>query len=122
MELAHARDDGLPRLLIRIGAEGGVLFAELLKRRHHLFLTCLGLRFDRDLNDRRREDHAFQKHLAVFRAERVAGRRFLHADQRADVARMDFIELGARIRVHQKDLADALALLLRDVIDVGTGF
>ena len=112
MQLAHARDDGLPRLLIRIGAEGGVLFAELLKRRHHLFLTGLSLRFDCDLNDRRREDHAFQKHLTVFGTERVAGGRFLHADQRTDVARVDLVQLGARIRVHQQDLADAFTLLL----------
>ena len=41
-------------------------------------------------------------------AQRVAGRRFLQADGRRDVARAHFLDLLALVRVHLQDAAEPL--------------
>ena len=47
VELAHAADDRLARLLVRVDAEGRVLGRELLERDAELLDVGLGLRLDR---------------------------------------------------------------------------
>src|SRR5690606_33320867 len=44
VELAHAADDGLAGLLVKLDAEGRVLLGELLDRRRELLLVGLRLR------------------------------------------------------------------------------
>ena len=57
VKFAHAGDDGLSGLFIRIGTEGRVFLSELRQCDAHLFLTCLRLRLDSDANDRFGEFH-----------------------------------------------------------------
>ena len=59
---------------------------QLLQRDAHLFLVGLGLRLDRDLDDRLGEFHALQDDRLVRIAQRVAGARVLEAGQGDDVA------------------------------------
>src|SRR5690606_33574039 len=58
VKLAHASDDRLAGFLVGLNAEGRILSGKAIKREAHLFLVSLGLRLDRDLNDRLRELHA----------------------------------------------------------------
>ena len=75
-----------PALLIGRDAEGRIFLRQLLQRHAHLLLVGLGLRLDRDLDDRLGELHALEHDRLVRIAQRVAGRRVLEADQRDDVA------------------------------------
>ena len=55
--------------------------------------------------------------IVVRIAQRVAGRRFLQADRRGDVAGADFLDVLALVRVHLQDAADALLAALDRVVD-----
>ena len=50
-------------------------------------------------------------------AQRVAGRRFLQADRRGDVAGAHFLDFLALVGVHLQDAADALLAALDRVVD-----
>src|SRR3989454_256732 len=52
VQLAHPADDGLRGLGVRVHAEGGVLFGELLEREAQLVLVGLGLGLDRHRDHR----------------------------------------------------------------------
>ena len=73
VQFAHPLDHGLAALVIDRDAEGRVLGREPRQRLAHLFLVALGLRLDRDLDDRLREFHPFE-HDRV-RRDRTACRR-----------------------------------------------
>src|SRR6185369_14232359 len=60
VKLAHALDDRLPALGIDRHAERGILLRQTIERDAHLLLIALGLRLDRDLDDRLRELHALE--------------------------------------------------------------
>ncbi len=62
VQLAHAGDDRLTGLRVRADAEGRVLLGELGERVAELVLLGLGLRLDRDVDDRIREDHRLEQH------------------------------------------------------------
>ena len=57
MKLAHTCDDCLSGFLVGIAAESGILFSKLCKSNAHLFLTCLGLGFNRNTDNGIREVH-----------------------------------------------------------------
>ena len=122
VQLAHAGDDGLPRFVIGIGLEGRILFRQLDESHGHLFLTCLSLGLDGDLDDGFGELHLFEDDGMLFVAQRVARGRLFQADDGADIARIDHRDLFAVVRVHLQQAAYALLLLLGAVIDVGAGF
>ena len=119
MELAHALEDGLARLVIGRHAEGRILGGELRQRDAQLLLVGLRLRLDRDLDDRLGEFHLFQDHLVVRIAQRVTGAGFLEAGESDDVARIGFLDVLAVVRMHQQHAADALLLLAGRVHDAG---
>ena len=121
VELAHARDEGLSRLLVVVDAEGGVLFGEPLQGHGQLVLVSLGLGLDGDLDDGLREDHRLEDHGVVDIAEGVAGVGLLEADRGGDVAGSDLVDLLARVGVELDDATDALPLVLARVVDVGAG-
>src|SRR5205814_7939722 len=60
VQLAHPRDERLPRLLVRADAEGRILLGEPLEARAQLVLVALRLRLDRDRDDRVREVHRLE--------------------------------------------------------------
>ena len=60
VQLAHAADDGLAGLRVRVDLEGRVFLHELGERHAHLFLVGLGLRLDGDRDDRLREVHRLE--------------------------------------------------------------
>ena len=60
VQFPHALDDRLAALVIDRDAEGRVLGREPRQSLPHLLLVALGLRLDRDLDDRIREFHLFQ--------------------------------------------------------------
>jgi len=57
VQLAHAGDDGLARLLVGADAERRVFLGEALQREAHLLLVALGLRLHRDRDHRLGELH-----------------------------------------------------------------
>ena len=111
MQLAHPLEDGLAGLLVGRDAERRILGGELGQRDAELLLVGLGLRLDRDLDDRIGEFHLLQDHRLLRIAQRVAGAGFLQAGERDDVAGIGFLDVLAVVGVHQQHAADALLAL-----------
>ena len=88
-----------------------------MQRDGHLFLTGLGLGLDGDLDNRIREDHAFEDDGSLFIAERIARRGFAQADNGGDVAGVNGVRFLTVVGVHAQDAAHALAFALGGVID-----
>ena len=118
MQLAHAGDDRLTRLLVGLDREGGVLVGEPLDRGAELLLVALGLRLDRDLDHRGRERHRLEDHRVLRVAQGVTGLGVLEAHDGDDLAGADRRDLLTLVRVHLVDLADPL-LAAVDRVDHG---
>ena len=112
MQLAHARDEGLARLLVVLDAEGGVLLGEALQGDGQLVLVGLGLGLDGHLDDRLREDHRLEDDGMLQVRERVAGEGLAQAHGGGDVAGRDLLDLLAMVGVQLDDAADALLAVL----------
>jgi hypothetical protein len=110
MQLAHALDDRLARLLVGADVERRVLVGELVERHRHLLLVGLGLGLDRHLDDRLGELHHLQDDRLGHVAQRVAGAHVLDADQGDDVAGIGLGDFHPRIGMHQHHAADAVGL------------
>ena len=117
MELTHAGNDRLARLLVRVGLEGRVLFRQLLERDGHLLLARLRLGLDRHANDGIGEFHGLQDDGVLLVAERIAGRGVFQAHRRGDIAGIDLLKVFSVVGVHQQDAAQALTLSLGGVHD-----
>jgi hypothetical protein len=118
VQLAHALDDRLAGLGVELGAEGRVLFGELLDRGAQLLLVGLGLRLDGDLDDGLGEGHRLEDDGLVRVGEGVTGGGVLQADHGVDVARGDRVDRVLLVGVHLEDLPDALLLALGRVDDL----
>ena len=117
VQLAHARDDRLPRFLVGTHAKRRVFLGQLAERDAHLFLVGNRLRFHRHRNYRIRKIHPFQHDLVVEVAQRIAGADVLEADRGGDIAGTHLFEFFARIGMHLQDAADALALVAGGVVN-----
>src|SRR5690606_21381795 len=117
VQLAHARDDGLPRLLVGAHAERRIFPRELRKRDAHLLLVGLRLRLYGDGDDRLRALHLLERDHGLRMGGRVAGRGVLETHGRRNVAGAHFLQLYPVIGVHLQDAADTLALVLDGVVD-----
>src|SRR5476651_834803 len=115
MELAHALDDGLSRLLVGRDAERRVFLDETAQCLAELLLVGLRLRLDGELDDRIREVHLFEDDRMVRIAQRVAGGDALEAGQRDDVAGAGFLHVLTIVGMHQQHAADTLLAVLRAV-------
>src|SRR4051795_5780578 len=121
VQLAHAGDLGLARLLVRLDLERRVLLGEAAERDRHLLLVGLRLRLDGDLDDRVGEVDHLELDRGVGGGQRVAGHDLLDADARGDVAGVDARDLLAVVRVHHEDAPDALRAARVDVQDARAG-
>ena len=121
VQLAHAGDERLARLLVGRDAEGRILLGEALQAGAELVLVGLRLRLDRDRDHRLRERHRLEHDRRVLGGERVARRRVLEADAGGDLARHDRVALLAVVRVHLEDAADPLGLAGDRVEDAVAG-
>ena len=65
VQLAHARDDGLAGVLVGADLERRVLLGQRLERLRHLLLVDLGLRLDRDVDDRLGELELLERDLGA---------------------------------------------------------
>ena len=121
MKLAHAGDDRLARLRIRVLLECRVLFSQLCKCNAELLLASLCLRLDRELDDRLRELHGLEDNRMLLVAERIACRRELEADCCSDITGVNLVKLHSLVCVHLKDTRDTLLLALCGVEDIRAG-
>jgi len=74
VQLAHTRDNGLSRFLIRIEFESGIFFREFNESHSHFFLTCLRFGLDGKLNNGIRERHLFENDRMIFVTKSIARR------------------------------------------------
>jgi hypothetical protein len=117
MELAHARDDGLPRLLVRTDAEGRVLLAEREEGLGELVLVDLRLglhgHVDHGLGELKLLEHDGTGRVA----QGVTGRSVLETDHGHDVAGEDGVLVQAIVGVHLEDAPHPLLLVLGRILD-----
>ncbi len=123
VQLAHALQDRLARLVVGRDGEGRVFRSQLGQGDAQLFLVGLGLGFHRDLDDRGRELHTLQDDRRLDRvAQGVAGAGVLQAGQGDDVAGVGFLDVLAVVGVHQQHAADAFLLVAGRVQQRLAGF
>src|SRR2546430_5022686 len=103
VQLTHPGDNGLGGLGVRMHAERGVFFGELLQRDRELVLVGLGLGLDGDRDHRLGELHRLEDDRVALVAQRVAGLRVLEPDGRGDVAGAHFFDLLALVGVHRSE-------------------
>src|SRR5919107_568904 len=123
VQLAHAGDDGLSRLLVTAHCEGRVLLGETLERHGELLLVSLRLRLDSLADNGLGEDHLLEHDLLgiIGRNQCVARPRIGEADGRDELASIHFLALLAAVGVELQKPADALAPALGRVHNVGAG-
>ncbi len=121
VQLAHASDDDLARLLVGLHAERRILGHQLAQAHAELLLVCLGLRLDRQRDDRLGEVHGFEDDRLALVADRIAGGDGLQPHGGGNVARVDFLDLFPLVRVHLQQPAQPLRLLLGRVVDGRAG-
>src|SRR6478609_4320052 len=115
VQLAHAGDDGLPGVLVRVRAEGRVFVSELAQTDAELVEIGLSFRLDRDRNHRLWEHHLLEQDGRLFVAQRVARARVAQADGRVDVTGVTLFQLFTLVGVHAQDAPESLALAARRV-------
>src|SRR3954452_8306722 len=121
VQLAHAGDLGLARLLVRLDLEGRVLLGQAAEGDGHLLLVGLRLRLDGDLEHRLGEVDLLELDGGSRGGQRVAGDDLLDHDARGDAAGIDARALLAVVRVHHEDAPDALRAARVDVQDARAG-
>src|SRR6476620_10234317 len=122
MQLAHAFDDGLAGFVVHRDAERRFFLGEAMQRDTELLLVTLGLRLDRDLDDRVGKFHPLEDHGLYRIAQGVAGGHVLEARERHDVAGIGLLDVLAVIGVHQQHAADTLLLVFHRIEQSRAGF
>jgi hypothetical protein len=104
-------DDDPDRFFVGLHVEVGSSAFSFAEAHTELFLVGLGLGLNREGNDRLREVHRLEDD-GFFSSQPCRRRDGLQPDRRGDVARVDFLDVLALVRVHLEQAADALGLLL----------
>src|SRR5690606_23138976 len=121
VQLAHAGDDRLPGVLVRVGAERRILVGQLLQADPELVEVGLGAGLDGDRDDRIRERHALEHDRRLLVTQGVARAGVPQAHRSVDVPGDALLELLALVGVHAQDATDALPLAARGVQHAGPG-
>src|SRR5919107_1417067 len=123
VQLAHAGDDGLSRLLVTAHCEGRVLLGQTLERHGELLLVGLRLGLDRLPDDGLGEDHLLQHDLlgVLRRDKRVARPRIGEPDRSNELAGVDLVALLAAVGVKLQKSPHTLTPALGGVHHVGAG-
>src|SRR5215211_1733343 len=123
VQLAHARDDGLPGLLVAAHGEGRVLLGETLERHGEFLLVGLRLGLDGLPDDGLGEDHLLQHDLlgVLGRDERIARPRIGEPDGGNELAGIHLVALLTAVGVKLQKPPHALAPTLGGVHHVGAG-
>ena len=74
VQLSHTRQNGLCCLFISVHPESRIFFQQFFEGDTHFFLISLGLRFDRDVDDRFRESNRLENHRMFQIAQSVTSR------------------------------------------------
>jgi len=116
VQLAHAGDDGLARIRIIVGMEGGILVGEFPE--HHLELLEVGVApgLHRHGNHGFVRVDALQQDGVRLIAEGVAGAGEFEPHHGHDVARLGLVEPRPLVGVQLEDPRHALRLLLGGVV------
>ena len=117
MQLAHAGDDGLVRLVVDEGLEGGVLLGEPVERLGHVDLRLVVHRLDGQADDRCGHVHGTHRPVERTVAEGVA-RGAVDAEQGDDVTGAGLLDLFHLVGVHAHQAAH-LGLLAGAAVDDG---
>jgi hypothetical protein len=103
-----------------VNLERRVFLREGLERSRQLVLVVLGLRLDRDVDDRLGEVEGLEDYGCIRVAEGVAGRGLLEADQRNDVASEARLAVLAVVGVHLQDAPDPFLAVLGRIDDLAS--
>src|SRR5699024_2677716 len=122
MQFTHTGDDGLTGFIVGVYLECGIFFHETLNSHTEFLLVALGFGFDGHFDDRLGERHGFQHDRRGGIGQRFAGGGVFQAHHGHDLPGSHRCDLFAFIGVHLVDLADALAVTLRDVENLRAGF
>src|SRR5581483_11522984 len=120
VQFAHAGDDRLAGFMIGRNIERRIFLGQTTQRHAQLVLIGARLRLNRDANNGSGKFDRFQNYRLVFVADGVAGRHLLHAADGDDFASAGDLNIFALVRVHAHQAADALFVVLRGVVRVGT--
>ena len=117
VQLTHARENDLTRVLVRAQAEGGVLFRERLERLLQLGLVRRGHWLHRHVDDRIRKNDGLQGDGMLHVAEGIARESLLETRHRRDVANTNLRQVLPAVGVHAHQSRDPLALVPPRVVD-----
>ena len=120
VKLTHTRDDGLTGLFIGSNTEGRILLSKLCECIGHLALGSLGLRLDRNGDNRLRELHGLKNDRMILITESITGRCGLETNGSCDITGEYLIEIHSLVCMHLKQTAYTLLLTLGRVQAVGT--
>ncbi|GJC84417.1 hypothetical protein ColLi_07255 [Colletotrichum liriopes] len=118
VELAHARDDGLLRLLVDVQAEGGVLSLEAVHGLGEVVGVAGALGLDGQRHDSVGDEHGGHCVGQVAVGEGVSGGA-VDAEDGADLAGADLVDVLHLVGVHAHDAGDADLLVGAGVEEVG---
>ena len=121
MQLAHAGDDGLTRLLVGVGPEGGILLGQLGQSDAHLLLTGLGLGLDGDADHGLGEFHGLQDDRSLFIAERITGGGVLQTNDSSNITCVTAVDILAVVGVHLQDSSQTLVAVLGSIVNSAAG-
>src|SRR5689334_4282540 len=105
--------------MVGTDAEGRILLGQALQGQAHLFLVGLGLRLNRNLDNRLREGNRLEDNRVGRIGQCVTGGGAFQTNRRGNLAGVDLLDLLTTVGMHAQDATDALLLAGAGVENVG---